>query len=760
MQSLFQAFVDEFIKIAATTLKEKVDAHFSAQTKDWDAFKKHLNSPRFRNLVSKHPQADEKLKLFVQNLGKHYSSKGIPQEVIGSTGKKYSVKSYKDGTYTCDCEHYMYKGAPTNTGCKHIDQVKSNIKEAELRNELKPHQQRVVDKMKEQIGLVVAHGLGSGKTLTSIATQDQLKLPATVVVPAALKANYVKEREKHLIGDGEPIDLDSLQNVAVKSKVKSNPLLIVDEAHRARDPLGKTYKALAKNKSDKIMLLTGSPFYNHPSDVAPLVNLVSKGDTLPLRKSDFEYRYIMDKEVDPGIVNKILGVKPGTKPVVRPSKKKELKDIFSKWVDFHPSTKEHFPDVIRETVEVPMTPKQLEIYDTLMSAAPLWVSLKVKSGLPPDKKESKELNAYLTGVRQVSNTTAPYHEGEPDLPKIHRAFEELKNNLNKHKDSKAVIYSNFLAAGIKPYKKLLEKEGITYGEFTGDMKKKERDQIVRDYNEGKIKTLLLSSAGGEGLDLQGTRLIQILEPHWNDEKIKQVEGRGIRFKSHDHLPEKERNVTVQRFFAVRPKTALHKLTGMDPGWAVDQYLDKMSKDKEELNNQFRELFELTKPKKEKTAEAYVDAYQQKEKWSCSAACLKSVMDYYDVTISEEECIKRIGTKPNKGAETTQIVDAAKELGFDSYEKSLSIEEAKKLLDDGIPIICDIQSFTKKGSGHYVVLCDIDDTYCYIMDPNVEGNTRKLTVEDFVSRWHDRAMAPPHEPMIRWGVIIKKSTQDR
>jgi hypothetical protein len=238
-----------------------------------------------------------------------------------------------------------------------------------------------------------------------------------------------------------------------------------------------------------------------------------------------------------------------------------------------------------------MSEKQLELYDSILGQAPPWVSAKIKSGLPPSKQESKDLNAYLSGVRQISNTTAPFiTEGDPEAPKIQKAFEEFKQQLKKNERMKAVIYSNYLEGGINPYKQLLEKEKIPYGVFSGEVNKKERDALIQQYNEDKLKALLLSSAGGEGLDLKGTRLIQVLEPHWNDEKLKQVEGRGIRFKSHDHLPPEERKVLIQRYMATRPKSLLNKLTLSDPSMAVDQYLAARSKEKEELNQQFRDLF--------------------------------------------------------------------------------------------------------------------------------------------------------------------------
>jgi N12 class adenine-specific DNA methylase len=64
------------------------------------------------------------------------------------------------------------------------------VKLSEIQTKLQPHQQRVVDRLQQsdQPGLVVIHGLGSGKTLSSIAAQDALGLDATTVVPAALQA--------------------------------------------------------------------------------------------------------------------------------------------------------------------------------------------------------------------------------------------------------------------------------------------------------------------------------------------------------------------------------------------------------------------------------------------------------------------------------------------------------------------------------------------------------------------------------------------
>jgi len=367
--------------------------------------------------------------------------------------------------------------------------------------------------------------------------------------------------------------------------------LIVDEAHRARDPSTKTYQALSKNQAQKRLLLTGSPFYNHPADIAPLINIAAGDKILPANQQEFERQYVTQAKVAPSFMARLRGIKPGLVPVLNKRREGELRQHFNKWVDYHPGSTEEYPTVERENINVEMTPEQLGVYETILGRAPAWVAYKIRKGLPPNKQEAQQLNAFLQGVRQVSNTTSTFQPGEaPQDPKIQKAFENLQAHLNTNPDAKAVVYSNFLQSGLNPYKTRLDEAGIPYGEFTGEMPKAKRDELVRQYNENKIRALLLSSAGGEGLDLKGTRLMQILDPHWNDEKIKQVEGRGVRFRSHADLPEDQRNVIIQRYLATRPRTGLaEKLRLRKPGGSVDEYLAARSAEKEKLVDQFRQL---------------------------------------------------------------------------------------------------------------------------------------------------------------------------
>lgn len=157
----------------------------------------------------------------------------------------------------------------------------------------------------------------------------------------------------------------------------------------------------------------------------------------------------------------------------------------------------------------------------------------------------------------------------------------------------------------------------------------------------------------------------------------------------------------------------------------------------------------------------ISAYQQNTEWSCSAASLKAALLHIGGDFSEEELIKAIGAKKGRGAETTDIMNGAKKLGFDAYEGPFkSLDDAKKTLKKGIPIIADVQSFNYPGKGHYIVIAGFKPGKGFIvMDPNTKGKTaidnwRLMSAEELEEKWWDRAMAPPHELMPKWGVMVK------
>lgn len=460
-----------------------------------------------------------------------------------------------------------------------------------------PHQQRIIERLEkdDQPGLILMHGLGSGKTRSSIEAYKKLGLPAEVLLPAALKGNYEKELKKWVGKVPKNINIRSQQEVARKGAAPEDfkdKLMIIDEAHRLRNEDTKLYKTVKELAPKKRILLTGTPIYNHPADIAKLINLAAGKQVMPERQPEFEQEYIGQKTVFPSFIHRVLGVKPGQELSVK--NKDYLKAVFKKLVDYHGGNSEGFPDVSHERVNVPMSGKQQEIYKAMMKELPWYMRMKVQAGLPPDKKELDKLIPFLSGARMISNTTKGFVKDDKEIssPKIEKAFEFLKSKIDEDPSYKGLIYSNYLNSGVEPYKALLQKANIPFGEFTGDINDRVRNQLVKDYNENKLKALIVSSAGGEGLDLKGTRLVQLLEPHFNNEKIKQVIGRAARYRSHEALDPAKRNVLIQNYLSTVTPGMLDKITGKITGSkniSTDEYLQNLADEKEKLNNEFIKL---------------------------------------------------------------------------------------------------------------------------------------------------------------------------
>lgn len=450
---------------------------------------------------------------------------------------------------------------------------------ATLKTKLLPHQERVVGKIQKQPGLVVAHGLGSGKTLSSIAAAVNIQPDHThVLVPASLKSNYEKEIKKHVRGT-PPIRIGSLQHAALKGEPPKADMLVVDEAHRGRNPQSKTYKLIEGAQAKKRLLLTASPTYNRPSDVASLVNMAAGERVLPMGP-EFEKRFVSRPPKG------LWGLMPWVKK--RPGIKNdaELGKHLGKWVDYHKSGGGDFPSVNEEKHEVKMSPRQTKLHDAAWGQLSLISKLRLQRGLPPEKQDLSKINQFQSQARQVSGTEASFVKGVPaqTSPKVLKAVGLLDDAAKANPNHRALVYSNYLGT-LGDYSKELEARKVPHAIFSGKEKMKDRKQMVKDYNAGKLKALLVSSAGGEGLDLKGTRQVQVLEPHWNVEKLKQVEGRAIRKGSHSHLPKKERNVTLQRFESYPRGGFFGKRRG------VEQVLGDMAKNKELLNQELVGLME-------------------------------------------------------------------------------------------------------------------------------------------------------------------------
>jgi hypothetical protein len=70
------------------------------------------------------------------------------------------------------------------------------------------------------------------------------------------------------------------------------------------------------------------------------------------------------------------------------------------------------------------------------------------------------------------------------------------------------------------------------------------NKVSGNIDGNKVKVVLISKAGSEGIDFKFIRQIHILEPWYNMNRIEQIIGRGVRNFSHKDLPFEKRNVEI------------------------------------------------------------------------------------------------------------------------------------------------------------------------------------------------------------------------
>ena len=169
----------------------------------------------------------------------------------------------------------------------------------------------------------------------------------------------------------------------------------------------------------------------------------------------------------------------------------------------------------------------------------------------------------------------------PGLVFVYSAFRTLEG---------IEIFSRVLKAnGYEPYNPTLTPSGnrnrsvsnkLRYAIWSGTESEEERTNILNLYNSyenrygEKLKVLLATSAGAEGIDLKNVRYVHIVEPYWHPVRIEQVIGRARRICSHASLPVELRTVEVLLYLMEFTQEQL----------STDKSLELRLKDKSKMDN--------------------------------------------------------------------------------------------------------------------------------------------------------------------------------
>lgn len=397
-----------------------------------------------------------------------------------------------------------------------------------------------------------------------------------------------------------------------------------------------------KNNS-KILLITATPIVNEPYELSLLFNLLKPG-VFSLSRSIFNNKYIIEINKEKQInnkkdfqdsINNLVSYYYGAIP-----NQYAIKKI--KYVNVNMSEYQEKIYLYYHLHEL-NDPVNWDFYKIFSRQTSNFVFPTIKNKIngysrPRPSTYGGETPEFIDNINYHLNTYEQYLDNINDLDiknhhtiyddfKITTDFNKLQRLIIHDKTSKllktlynssakfinmicillkskgpVIIYTNFtMVEGISALTIYLKYLGYTkysqqtleqkydykrYVEYHGLVPHNIRDYYCNEFNKkdnikGRlIKIFFISSAGSEGISLYNVRQIHILEPHWNEVRIQQVNGRGIRLCSHKNLPVKDRNVSIYRYISISKYDISHNIM------STDQYLLHKSKNKEKLNEQF------------------------------------------------------------------------------------------------------------------------------------------------------------------------------
>lgn len=386
----------------------------------------------------------------------------------------------------------------------------------------------------------------------------------------------------------------------------SNHLIVADEVHNLiklmrsldHDQNEKYSEVYTKLRSAyKILGLSGTPIYDDESDLAFIINLVSGQDLMPYNRESFRLEYTklnpapqffrgyfiesnLVVTLAPTVLGSFLGAMVGLPgfyagiaigaltPIaasillplnrfkIREIDVEPLAPIANRYVSYFKFPDTSFVDFPEQKTILKEIPYHSKAYSFFMHF--------VEGDLPVDQLQRllksngvhksdeyvkvnssaihDQLYAQIGAGRDIGNFDFLQSDGQRiEAPK----FEELYTYLIEHPEP-SVLYSNYYETGILAFYNFLKRKG--YAEqveiISPSLPGAEVSAIVDRYHQGKTRLLLLHPEITEGLSLNGTRHLHILEPILNNTILEQVIGRTRRFGSHSQLPMNERFVNV------------------------------------------------------------------------------------------------------------------------------------------------------------------------------------------------------------------------
>lgn len=440
-------------------------------------------------------------------------------------------------------------------------------------------QKEAVEMMLDRKAVLLAHGLGMGKTVSSIATIEALIdggdiESCLVICPASIKWQWYRQIKKFTDGalvmviegakpdrvaqyravkrgDVEYFIMNYEQVVADWDIVRLLDIdaTICDEAVAIKNPGAKRSRHIKRLRTRYRYALTGQPIENRPEELFSIMQWVDPEVLGDFRI--FDRAFIVRGPY--GQVQNYRNLKvlrERMRSVMHRRTRKDVRDQLpaivekSYLVDFDQAAK-HAYDVVADDLlgAIRDSPKygSFNVLDHYSGAEENQAYGEIMTRLMALRMLCDHPNLLQISARNFDDpTTVLGSEYAARLrksglleklnkhPKMDVALDLIDEILEADHRNKIVLFSFF-----KPMLAMISDElKVGHGVFTGDLTPRERDRVlVRFERDSNCRVLLSSDAGGIGVDIPVANYLINYDLPWSSGKFEQRQGRILRISS-------------------------------------------------------------------------------------------------------------------------------------------------------------------------------------------------------------------------------------
>ncbi len=415
---------------------------------------------------------------------------------------------------------------------------------------------------------------------------------------------------------------DFLKNIKLPGTVKedySNRIIIIDEVHHFKiqtknekesiKKYEKMQKFLDTVENCRVILLTGTPIWDKPHELASVMNLIlPPGEKLPT-KSDFNKTFF-DKDnnlINQNILEDAFRKRVSfLRPMITSAKRTEM-GVTKPWlkhIKIYPSAMSEFQSKHADSIMNSVTKEirkhknaegKIEYRNINVKGGPMGIKARdAATFVFPEMKDGKPTGNAYDGKFSTLVTSGGTGNSQKFRYKDGKLRDEIKNNLEKysskfaaivdwivsHPNELVFVFGKFVnsASGVLNLGIILQSLGFQWVNSASAIRNKgdkkrfaiissqkgtinqpaSIESFINAINRPENKygdycqILIGTSKIAEGISLKNFRQIHNFSPHWNNSLTEQALARGFRVGSHKDLNPDERYIRIFRHCAVSP----------------------------------------------------------------------------------------------------------------------------------------------------------------------------------------------------------------